>query len=42
MTRVRAESIADGMQFSDAQLECIEVGVLAGASEMLTMLTERR
>ncbi|MFL6098579.1 MAG: hypothetical protein ACJ71T_01340 [Actinomycetales bacterium] len=42
MTRVRAESIADGILFSQAQLECMEIGVLAGAWEMLAWLTDRR
>jgi hypothetical protein len=40
LTRVQAEAVAEGTQFSDAQLELIVIGILASASEMLTLLDE--
>ena len=40
MTRAKAEAVAEGTQFSEAQLELVGVGMLAGASEMLTLLNQ--
>jgi hypothetical protein len=40
MTRAQAEAVAEGTQFSSAQLELVEIGVLAGAHEMLDFIQE--
>lgn len=40
MIRAKAEVAGEGTQFSPEQLECIEIGVLAGAMEMLDLLTD--
>ena len=38
--RAKAEAAGEGTRFSEAQLELIGIAVLAGASEMLTLLDE--
>jgi hypothetical protein len=40
MTRAKAEAAGAGTQFSAEQLEMAEIGVMAGASEMLDLLDE--
>lgn len=39
-TRVKAEAVAEGTEFSASDLELIEIGILAGASEMLSLVQE--
>ena len=40
LTRTRAEADSEGTRFSDRDLELVEVGIVAGASEMLSLLDE--
>ena len=40
MTRVKAEAVAEEATLSDVALEWIDIGVMAGASEMLTLLDD--
>jgi hypothetical protein len=37
LSRARAEAVAEGTQFSAEQLELIEIGIVAGVSEMLDL-----
>lgn len=40
VTRVKAEAVAEGTVISGEDLELIEIGILAGASEMLTLIDD--
>jgi hypothetical protein len=40
LTRAKAEAAGEGTLFSAEQLELIDIGVMAGASEMLSLLDE--
>jgi hypothetical protein len=39
-TRIRAEAVVEGTEFSADDLELVEIGILAGASEMLSLVQE--
>jgi hypothetical protein len=40
LARTRAEAVSEGAPFSERDLELVEIGIVAGASEMLTLLDE--
>jgi hypothetical protein len=39
-TRVQAEAVGEGTDFSADDLELVEIGILAGASEMLSLVQD--